>query len=512
MRKIVQFSFLALFILLIALSKWPPPQIDLLDAFLKIDPLLSIQSSLSSGKVAPGLALGLLLLGMTLLLGRFFCGWLCPMGTCLEYGDSLLYRKKKRLWNNRDRKLRGLKYLVLIAVLLAALMGENLVYWFDPISWMTRLFTWLLWPLFSLLGNALLDLTRPLLEGLGWMNLARMELTESVIGVFGLLTLAFFIFLFWLGRWQRRLWCRSLCPLGALLGLAARFSIFGRKVSDACDACSRCAVVCETGAIPKEYEKTDEAECIRCGKCETDCKTEAVTFAPGLPRPSESNFDLNRRQVLTSLGAGFVGSIWLANNPARLAGEYAALRPPGSIPEADFLSACIRCGHCVKICPTHCLQPALHEGGPAGLMTPITRMRLGPCDPNCNACTLICPTDAIRPVELLEKTYARIGVAVIDQGRCIVWEQGKVCLVCDENCPYGAISWKANEQGHRVPSVEENHCNGCGQCEHACPIDGQAAIRVHSSGNIRLNEGSYVEEAAVRGLKLESRKGGYGGY
>ena len=201
-------------------------------------------------------------------------------------------------------------------------------------------------------------------------------------------------------------------------------------------------------------------------------------------------------------------SAWAGLNPDRLLESDEELRPPGAVPERDFQAVCIRCGHCVQICPTTCLQPSILETGVAGFMTPVARMRLGPCDPNCRACGEVCPTGAIRRLTKPEKPFAKIGNAIIDKAKCIVWEQGKPCLVCDENCPWGAIYWRQNERGERTPFVDENRCNGCGQCEHACPVVGSAAIRVLPAGRIRLAAGSFASEARNRGLILEEKKEG----
>ncbi|WP_083795445.1 4Fe-4S dicluster domain-containing protein [Thermosinus carboxydivorans] len=118
------------------------------------------------------------------------------------------------------------------------------------------------------------------------------------------------------------------------------------------------------------------------------------------------------------------------------------LRPPGALPEPEFTAVCNRCGRCIKV----------------------------RCD-LCLACQEVCPTGAIAKVPL-EKV--RMGRAVIDQHRCIAWNEGKACLICGEQCPVLAIA--ADEQ-HR-PSVLVDKCVGCGSCENACPVDGEAAIRV----------------------------------
>ena len=190
----------------------------------------------------------------------------------------------------------------------------------------------------------------------------------------------------------------------------------------------------------------------------------------------------------------------------RLKGKL--IRPPGSIPEPDFLNACIHCGKCLKICPTNGLQPCLLEAGINGIWSPRLVSRIGGCEKNCNMCGKICPTNAIRKLSLEEKTYARMGTAIIDRSRCIAWEQDKVCLICDEACPFNAIR-SLNETVLGItllrPFVDERICTGCGLCEARCPIEGRSAIEIFSIGEERKLTGSYITEEKVKLRSCEDR-------
>jgi formate hydrogenlyase subunit 6/NADH:ubiquinone oxidoreductase subunit I len=127
-------------------------------------------------------------------------------------------------------------------------------------------------------------------------------------------------------------------------------------------------------------------------------------------------------------------------------------------------------------------------------------LRLAPCDQNCNVCGKVCPTQAIRSLSLEEKTHAKVGTAVLRKEMCLVWAQDKLCLICDEICPYNAIVFRPVE-GYRRPVVIASKCNGCGFCEQRCPVRGESAIVVGPNGEIRLKEGSYIKEA--KKLELE---------
>jgi ferredoxin-type protein NapF len=197
---------------------------------------------------------------------------------------------------------------------------------------------------------------------------------------------------------------------------------------------------------------------------------------------------------LASTGAGVAASFVVGVHPSKHLLHGGLIRPPGSVPEELFLDRCIRCGECMKACTTNTLQPSFLESGPEGLWSPKLVMRYAPCEQRCNVCGQVCPTDAIRALDLEERKHAKIGTAVLYRDRCLVWEQDKLCLICDEQCPYDAIEFRIID-GVRRPFVLEDRCNGCGVCENKCPVQGQAAIVVTPIAAMRLADGSYIDEA-----------------
>jgi len=127
------------------------------------------------------------------------------------------------------------------------------------------------------------------------------------------------------------------------------------------------------------------------------------------------------------------------------------------------------------------------------------------CDA-CGACVAACPTGAIHEAPPGERIFMKTGGAIVVRERCLAWEKKKKCLVCDEVCPFDAVSL-VPQAGNpvRVPLVDEKKCAGCGYCEHHCPaIDakGDKAIVVAAKGALRLAAGSYREAAARAGLSL----------
>jgi MauM/NapG family ferredoxin protein len=512
-RRALQLLVLALFVFLLAAATWKGSGRVPVDLFGRLDPLVPIQASLASRVWLAGMATAGLVLAATLLFGRFFCGWVCPFGTCLELSDEVVFGRRKRRLPNAERRFRWSKHAVLAAIVVAAILGQGLLFLADPFVWATRLFTFAVFPLFLNAGDLVLGWYRPVLDRLGFLKLARASFDVPGFDWLGLASIGFFGTLVVLGRYQKRLWCRALCPVGALLAFPARLSFFRRRVdADLCTHCDACRQQCETGAIlaPQSAQdlvpmRYDPGECIQCQRCVRVCAPGACTFRLGISSTGQApSLDLGRRRALGAVGIGALGGAWLALEPRAALAAGRVLRPPGALPEVDFLATCVRCGLCSKACPTGCLQPSLVEAGPAGLLTPMASMRLGPCDPNCSACGAVCPTQAIRRLDASEKPFARIGTAVIDESRCIAHRQERACLVCDENCPWGAIDFTYDEKGVGRPSVDAHRCNGCGQCEHACPVNGRAAIAVDTTGQIRIRDGSYEEEARRQGF--EARK------
>lgn len=256
------------------------------------------------------------------------------------------------------------------------------------------------------------------------------------------------------------------------------------------------------GAIAEDPKGTRLPECIQCRTCAKVCPQNAITFPASLSSGGEySKVDFSRRGFVYSLAGGLAVGFVATQTPFTLKqSKHQLIRPPGAIPETEFLRTCIRCGECMKSCLTNTLQPCLWESGLSGLWTPKMDPRLAPCDQNCYVCGKVCPTQAIRSLSLEEKTHAKVGTAVLKKELCLVWAQNKICLICDEICPYNAIVFRPVE-GYRRPFVIASKCNGCGFCEQRCPVKGESAIVVVPDGEIRLKEGSYVKEA--KKLQLE---------
>jgi polyferredoxin len=480
------------------------PQPFWADLFSRLDPLLMTAATLAGRVLASGLVLAGLTVILTLLFGRVWCGWLCPLGTLLEWLGPRQPRRKAPAdsW-------RAVKYLLLAFILFAAVLGNLTLLVLDPITILNRSLGAAYWPALRstvLSAEAFLYRFSALWPVLDAVHASIVQpLFQNVQPVFTLVTLIALLFvgLVALNWWAERFWCRYLCPLGGLLGLLSKLSLVRREVSGACAQCARCTHQCPTGTIdPSDNYRSDPAECIVCFDCLTDCTREGIGFRWQLPawRPAPGReCDPTRRQVLATMGASAAGVMLAAVEPIVQRQPATLIRPPGAR-LTSFYALCVRCAACSRVCPTQGLQPSLFEAGVQNLFTPRLVPRLGYCSFNCNACGQVCPTGAIPELPLEEKQYTIIGLASIDRDRCLPWAYNTACIVCEEACPVAdkAIVLEevtaVNDQGETVflqrPQVLRELCTGCGICEYQCPMDGESAIRVYAPTDLDTYQGA----------------------
>jgi ferredoxin len=413
------------------------------------------------------------------------------MGTVIDATDRVLSRRRP----HEGRDLHALKYYVLAALLAASVFALQPVYLLDPLCLLTRTVTLAFVPPLQWAAKWLSDgaytfsiSSSPIISTPGiWLSdrLSGWEFASAQQIHYRQAIPVFLIFavIVGLGRVSRRYWCRNLCPLGALLGLLSRFSPLHRFVGEGCTHCGKCLRECKMAAPASDPSATRRAECVACMSCVSGCPPSVTNF--GFKKSATSlQPDLSRRRLLLSAGAGLVlaGAAGLdkrraIKEPAASAGIPELLRPPGAVPEEKFTERCVRCGSCMKVCPTNGLQPSIHEAGLEGFWTPILVPRIGYCRENCNACGQVCATDAIRKVAVEEKKHIFIGRAEVQKDRCLAWRDGKACLVCAEYCSYHGVSGR-KVNGVNVLVIDPEKCVGCGQCEFACPVKPAAAIRV----------------------------------
>jgi MauM/NapG family ferredoxin protein len=481
--------------------------------FLRLDPLIFLGVSISARSLALSYIPALVVIASGPFLGRAFCGYVCPMGTTLEGGKFLV---KARRDKSALSKYSAWKYLLLILILFAAFTGVSLVFLASPISLITRLYTVVFIPLATFLGEFFLWAVQPLAEHFDWSGLIYMQIKPRYFATAAFVA-AFFGALLIFARISPRLWCRCLCPAGALLSLTSFKPLLRRRVSEACSDCGRCQRLCPMQAIPADPRQTSHQECLLCARCQKACPEGAISYWGKTPdrRAAVSPYLPNRRQVVVAGAVGLATGLLSVSSLAAVSKNSSVargtsdflVRPPGALPEKEFLARCMRCAQCSLACPTNILQPTWLDLNLADMFSPGLDPRLGPCDPRCTKCAEACPTGAIRELTKEERLWAKVGTAVIVPNKCLAWEHNKKCMICDEVCPFGAIEMvKAKDIAVPVPKVLENRCTGCGYCAHHCPIRPRPAIVVTAQGALRLATGSYIETGKRQGLSISLKK------
>ncbi|MCK5426855.1 MAG: 4Fe-4S binding protein, partial [Thermodesulfovibrionia bacterium] len=301
--------------------------------FLELDPLVSFATFLTSWTVYKGLILSLIIIIGTFVFGRFFCSWVCPMGI-LNQWISHLFNKRRPIDDyrvNAYRPIFRIKFYVLTLLLILALFGSLQIGLFDPIPFIMRSFTVSFLPAFNYWGGDLY-IKQPLFYG------------GALIAVIFLGTLL-------ANRFLTRFWCRVLCPLGALLGvLSAKPLLRIWRDVEKCTDCQKCLRYCHGGCDP--HTELRISECHVCMNCIEDCPEDAIHY--GLAREQSSvhtPVDVNRRRLIETAVAGIVLFPMMRSVvTAQTDPQHKVIRPPGSIPEKEFLSRCIKCGECMRVC------------------------------------------------------------------------------------------------------------------------------------------------------------------
>lgn len=493
-RKLVQYTALIAFLALFIASRrggWPA---SLVNFSMRFDPLTVLSHLLASRVFLLSSSVALILVILTLVFGRAWCGWLCPLGTTLDI-FAPRRRRGRAAQPDLPDQLRSLKYGLLLVIVFAALMGNLTLLIFDPLTILFRTLTASILPatdqVITAIERALYQV--PILAGpvTAFDSLIRPVILPPEALYYRQAILYALVFGAILGlNWiAPRFWCRYLCPLGALLGILSKAALLRREVGEGCKGCAICGQVCPTGTIdPQRNYASDPSECTMCLDCIQACPRSSIDFIPALAPAALREYDPNRRRTLVSLGLAAAGVAVLRSEALVKREHPFALRPPGAR-ENDLLSKCVRCAECMRACPTSALQPALGESGIEGLWTPVLIPRLGYCDYSCNACGQVCPVQAIPPLSLEEKREQVLGKAYIDQNRCIAWADHTDCIVCEEMCPLPAKAIRLETTRMALPGkeavevqlpyVDRELCIGCGICEYKCPVNGEAAIRVY---------------------------------
>ena len=520
--RLIQAAAFACFLILFLWSSWPfsgdtPITPDLIpskeflptQSFLAIDPIVSLSAAIAARTIVWSLwcALGVFL--VNLLVPGGFCAYLCPLGATIDLFDGLIGRRIPflRLAKREHRSWWvGLRYYLLLAVLLSAAAGVMTAGYVAALPIIGRAMTFLV-------GNVQIALLRgrhhvPPIQG-GQI---------AAIAFFGIILL--------LGLLRPRFWCIYLCPTGALVSLFSLLRLSDRKVTADCIECGACANACPFDAVRDDFTTRWDL-CTFCQVCGGVCPPQAIVFThrwassnlrPASPDTATSDRPVSRRGFLTAtvLGGAATAGLRFGSVPY-LTRCRSVIRPPGAVPEEEFLDLCVRCGACLRVCPDSVLQPAtVARQGVRGMWTPHAVYSWAGCETECNFCGNACPTGAIRALPIEEKRCAAMGVAVVRRDLCLPHSGVESCTICHDECKsagYGAISFvrvhaetregedgeTVLEGGYLAPEVDPVKCVGCGRCENRCYLAyadrlGRAAIHVQPQPVARRQGGAVVLE------------------
>jgi len=508
-HRIVQALCLLVFLALFLYVCWPygsrhhaearaAKEIVEAEAFLALDPLVSVSTALAARTWVWSLAWAGVLLVVCLVIPRGFCGYLCPFGTLLDLFDWAVGRRVTRFRLRRRGWWVHLKYYVLSATLVASLCGVLLSGLVAAIPVLTR-------GLAFVLGPLQLGLLR------AWYLVPPMNAGHVV-------SLVLFVALF------------GLCFLGgALFSLANAARLTERQVTSACIRCGRCVDACLFGAVRPDFT-TRAADCTFCQTCGGVCPVRAIEFVSRWPTreggPEEgtaAEVPLSRRGFVGGVVGGLAAALGTGGQLGANVGAPGArvpVRPPGSVPEREFLQLCIRCGECFKACPFDVLQPMSFELGLEGLWTPQVVADWSGCEPNCNNCGQVCPTGAIRALPLAEKRVARMGLAVVDAQACLPHAGREDCTLCFDECEaagYNAVEFvrvhvevdesgrPIEDTGYAAPVVLADKCVGCGLCQTRCRHINVERKRLLNKSAVLVVAGPGKEDRLLRGSYLALR-------
>lgn len=471
--------------------------------FLDADPLIFITTLLSSRSFYQPFLWVALVVITTVFLGRVFCGWICPLGTLHNMVGALRKKDKPVHMANGYR----FKYYLLVFLLVSSLFTLQLTGIFDPLSFLIRSLSLAVYPVFQYVTTSVFDtIYTTQIDTLVNTSEFIYDFIKKTLLSFqqplffqSVLIGGLFILILLLNLREPRFWCKYLCPLGALLGLLSRYALLNRSVSEGCDGCGVCTRTCQGAANPARKESWRKVECLACMNCDDVCPHNSVSFGFSFMKSAVS-MDLGKRRVMASMLTGLLAVPLFRMTPLLKTGASnpKLIRPPGAVAEKEFLQRCVKCGECMKVCLTNGLQPTLVEAGIEGIWSPMLVPRIGYCEYRCTLCGQVCPTGAIQKLSLEDKVQVKIGLAMIDVGRCLPFAHATSCIVCEEVCPTPkkAIWFESRQVKNRAgqimtvkqPHVDLELCIGCGICETKCPVLGQPAIAVTSLGESRSKD------------------------
>ena len=439
-----------------------------------------------------------LLVILTLVLGRVYCSVICPLGVFQDIVSRINGRRKKKKYRfSYSPALSWLRYGVLGVFVVALLAGiGSLVALLAPYSSYGRIAANLFAPVYRW-GNNLLAYFAERADSYAFYS-TDVWLKSMPTFFIALATVVILIVLAWRNG---RTYCNTICPVGTVLGFLSRFALFRITIDTAkCNSCTLCSRHCKAACINSKAHQIDYSRCMACMDCIDTCKHGAISYryaygkhkpavAPSPEQPSNEGGN-SRRSFLTATALVAATALVKAQEK-KVDGGLAAIEdkkipdrqtpilPPGAQSARHFAQHCTGCQLCVSACPNGVPRPSTNL---MKLMQPEMSYERGYCRPECKRCSEVCPTGAIHLTDLAEKVSTQVGHAVWVKENCVPLTDGVDCGNCARHCPSGAIqmipSDPSDPDSPKIPAINVERCIGCGACENLCPARPFSAIYV----------------------------------
>lgn len=437
---------------------------------------ISVPSLLSAGFI--------FVLLLTLLFGRIYCSSICPLGILQDVitNVSNRFRKKKKKFKF-TKGYDKLRYSFLV-ISFVGLLSSSLIfiYLLDPYSNFGRIVSTLFRPIFIGANN----LTSIVLEQFNNYSLYPVEF-KGIDVLTVIFPFAFLALIIWLSVKRGRIFCNTVCPVGTLLGLISRFSLFKIRIKDElCRDCRACERICKAECIEISTHKIDSSRCINCFNCIDSCSSQGIVYSLPSKKKYIPEISETKRDFIKNTFFYFTGlSLAQIKVQPKKASKIPIIKkhqvtPPGSQSIEHFNDNCTACHLCVTVCPSQVLQPSFLEYGFTGMLQPRMDYHKSFCNFNCILCSDVCPTGAITKISIEQKKVIQPGKVNFIKDNCIVKTEETECGACSEHCPTKAV--KMVPYKHlRIPEIDQNICVGCGACEFACPVKPYKAIYVEGN-------------------------------
>ncbi len=421
---------------------------------------------------------------LTLLLGRVYCSVLCPLGVLQDIVSHVRgwFGKKQRRRFSYRKPLTWLRVGFLAIFALLVIFGlVRFASVIEPYSEFGRIMSSLVKPLY-VDANNLIAASQDADSYTFYHVDYYVSATMVIIAVVTLLVVGGMAWI------DGRIYCNTVCPVGTILGYLSRYSWLKPVIDESkCVKCGLCAKECKASCIDSKEGKIDYTRCVACMDCIGNCNTGAISYSH---RSKSRNVDGDRRKFLT-VSALLAGSAVAHAQEKTVDGGLATIidkkkpvrrtriTPPGSRSHDNFTKHCTACQLCITNCPNNVLRPS---GELSTFMQPEVSYERGYCRPECTDCSSVCPAGAILPIDKAEKSSVQVGHAVWIRENCLPATEGVACGNCARHCPVGAItmipSVAGDENSPLVPAVNTERCIGCGACENLCPVRPFSAIYV----------------------------------